>query len=151
MSMKAAAIQLHHAKVEAETNLKQAEESVVQWRSALDTANAAFDAVKPFLTKDDLDFGDVVPHKKTGAKPSGRPTKSDVPATDFAFWLSHITKEKQKTPEILKSAVAALGLTDPAKIDVLKPRMAAFLQGAAKEGKISADGQRFDRVYWLPA
>lgn len=152
MSLKSAAKQLNDAINEATGNLENAEKAVTHWTSELSRAMSAFDALKPHLTADDLDFGpSSAPAQKQKGKPGAKPAHAGnvtVPATDFAFWLSLITADKQKTPQILEAAVTKLNLTTPAQTEVLKPRMAGFLSKAVEQGKIKAEGQRFDRVYW---
>ena len=154
MSLKLAAKQIHDAITAASYDLAKAETAVIHFTNERNKAQSAWDALKPLLSADELKFDPAAPAKvKSGAKPSHKAhtANPNVPATDAAFWLSLITKEEQKTPAIIAAAAKALNVTDPAAIEVLKPRMAAFLKTAVETKKIEAKGERFDRVYFLPA
>jgi hypothetical protein len=151
MSLQLAAKQIHIAITNAKASLEQAQSNVLLYTAELDKAVKAFDALKPMLTPEELRFDAPAPVKAKGAK--GAPAKksgSSVPATDHAFWMSLITNEPQKTGPIVEAACAKLGVTDADGIAVIKKRMHPFLQDAAKIGQIIGEGERFDRVYFLP-
>lgn len=152
MSLKLAAKQIHEAISAANAGLTQAQNGVAHFTQERDKAQAAWEALKPLLSAEELKFDSATPGKSAKGKPAGKghAANLNVPATDFAFWLSLITKEEQKTTAIIDAAAKALKVTDPAGVEVLKPRMAAFLKSAVDQKKIEAKGERFDRVYFLP-
>jgi hypothetical protein len=154
MSLKLAAKQVNEAIGAAKSGLAQAESAVMHYTAELQKANAAWEALKPLLSPDEMKFDTPVGAKaKSGAKPASKPHAKnlDAPGTDFAFWLSLITTDHQKTETIIKAAAAKLEVTDPAVVEILKPRMSAFLSKAVDEKKIESKGERFNRVYFLPA
>ncbi len=153
MSLQAAAKQIHIAISNARSNLEIAQSNVVLYTEELKKAEGALEAIKPLLSPEDLKFDAPMPAKaKHGAKtqPGAKKTNSNVPKTDHAFWMSLITDQPQKTGEIIAAACSKLNVTDEEGISVLKKRMAPFLQEAPKSGDIIGQGERFDRVYFLP-
>jgi hypothetical protein len=151
MSLQAAAKQIHIAINSARSSLEQAQSNVLLYTNELKKSEAALEAIKPLLSPEDLKFDAPAPAKSKGAKTApAKKSASNVPKTDHAFWMSLITDTPQKTGPITEAACAKLGVTDDEGIAVIKKRMAPFLQDAARAGEIIGQGDRFDRVYFLP-
>lgn len=83
------------------------------------------------------------------AKATGRGTRSaKLPQTGKDFWPSLLNETPQTSAEVFKAALAALRIRpNPEDRKKLSQRMANALSVLAKNGDITAEGERRTRLY----
>lgn len=149
MSIQNATKQFDAALSEAEASLEQAKTAVIHWEGQVLKLTELRKAMTAILGPDDFATAPPKAGRATKGKPAGKTKAVEIPATSTEFWLSCLTKEPQKTPEILQTAVAKLAIAGEDKIAILRARQTAFLQKQAAEGGIKSEGERANRTYSL--
>lgn len=84
--------------------------------------------------------------RRQGTKPAG---SIAIPSTGGDFWINLITDQPQSAPDILKAAIAQLGMT-PSKVlnAKLSARMTNALTHLIKSQQIKDSGERRERRFF---
>lgn len=138
---------------DAKESLQQAELATLHWKDQVDRLTAARENLNSI-------FPDAATSVSVKFKPgvrkaeTKRPEKSvSIPKTDKAFWMGLMSKDPQKTADILAKAAATLHIKEDseAEMTLLKQRLSSSLQNLIADGSIKSEGERLNRTYQLPA